>query len=734
MSNENNFKTFKPETFKPKTISTMPLTASDYFDQGVEHYDNNRFEQAIAHFDRALELEPELYTALHNRALAKFELGRTESALADMEEVIRQAPENAGAYSDRGYIRLQTGDLNAALADLDAAINIDPENVAALTTRGSAYIRLGRIKMALADFERAIAADRENADVYTERAALWDSLGDFQGALEDYSAAIDRNPDNALTYLSRGRLYGKIAGTETLAAADYCRFLTLADARALEDNSREIFDFFDKLPAPFLLRRLLPRMFAGDRFAAFPSSVDRAAELCRPIQLYLDWLNLQEGEQRDPLNYYRLLAIVHFYMGDPEKAYYCAERYGAPADENGELPDLVSAYYLVESAKRFHEPYEELLQQILHALREQREILISRKNPSDLYYAGLIFYANGRLVEAEEFFAAAETYLPASYMYLQALRLMSADAELVESKIAGLRAREAALRPEQAYLPGFPKRYFQTEFSHFFAPFQQYAHYREIENVLATIRPPNQSPDRGELWTSFEWQPEKRAWVEWMIRREALSSLGKFLGEILRKTGKPNLEEHLVQIKADVVQYLEQDNWALTLHETPADFQRAVSLPHNWHTHLSALISHRDFPLIQYQARLVDYFYLRGNLTVWEALLMYYYIVYIKDSGVQDASLADITDLSEKMAEWLFDPLNAAVPATSCAALLHWLKKFRDHSQTAGSIDPDTGGPMEYSPVYNVFTQDFRRYLAFQRESAGQALFDAEYPLKPFFA
>lgn len=711
----------------------MPLTASEHFDQGVEHYDNNRFEQAITAFDEALVLEPDMPIALHNRALAKFELGRTESALTDLEAVIRQTPENAGAYSDRGYIRLQSGDTAAALTDLDTAIHIDPENVAALTTRGSAYFRIRRIKMALADFERAQAADPENADVYTERAALWEHIGDLEGALEDYSAAIDRNAGNARNYLSRGHLYGKIAGSEMPAAADYCRFLTLADARTLADNSREIIDFFDKSPAPFLLRRFLPRMSAGGQFHTFPASVDRAAEQCRPIQLYLDWLKFQQAEQRDPLHYHRLQAVVHFYMGDPEGAYYHALRHGALAAGVRELPDLVSAYYLVESSKRFREPHEAFLQQILHALREQRETLISRKNPADLYYAGQIFFSNGRLVEAEEFFAAAETFLPAAWMYLQTLQLMSADAELIESKIAGLKAREAALLPEQAYLPGCRKQYFQTEFSHFFAPFQQYAHFRELENVLAGIRPTGEPFDRGELWTAFEWLPEKRAWVEWMIRREALSALGKFLTGTLRKTKKPDVEASAVQMSGELIQQLEQDNWALTLHETAADFQRAASLPSGWQTQWPALISHRDYPLVQYQTRLVDYFYLRGNLSVWDATLMYYYIVYIKDSGEQDAGLADITGPGDKMAEWAFDPLTPAVPVTGCAALLHWLQKFRDHIQTAGSADPDAGGPVEYSPEYNVFAQDFRRYLAFQRKSAGQELFDVEYPLKPFF-
>lgn len=112
---------------------------------------------------------------------------------------------------------------------------------------------------------------------------------------------------------------------------------------------------------------------------------------------------------------------------------------------------------------------------------------------------------------------------------------------------------------------------------------------------------------------------------------------------------------------------------------------------------------------------------------------MYYYIACIKDSGEQNASLADIADPVDKMPEWAFDPLNAAVPASGCAALLHWLQKFRDYCQTAGSVDPDAGGPMKYSPEYSVFAQDFRHYLAFQRESAGAEQFDSVYSLKPFF-
>lgn len=710
----------------------MSSTASEYFDQGVEHYDNSRFERAIACFDEALGLEPDMQIALHNRALAKFELGHHTSAITDLDEVIRQTPENAGAYADRGYIRLQTGDPEAALADLDTAINIDPENSAALVTRGTLHARQGRIKMALADFERAIAAaNPEYAEAYVERAALWERLGDIRGALEDYNAAIEQNPGNAAVYLSRGRLHGKVPGAEALAAADYSRFLHLAYAQTIEANSREIFTFFEKYPAPFLLRRILPRFGAP---VLLPPA-DRIAEQCRPMQLYLDWLDLQQAEQRDPLNYYRLRTIVHFYMGDPAEAYYISQSFGAPKEEVRGLPDLMSAYYFIESAKRFHEPFEEQLHQILHALREQRAVLISRKNLSDLYYAGLIFFANGRLVEAEEFFAAAEAYLPAAYLYLQTLQLMSDDAELIESKMAALRAREAALPADQGYLHGFPTRQFQAEFSHFFAPFQHYAHYREVENVLPAPGEEGNSLERTEIWAAFQWPPEKRDWVQWMLRREALGASGKYLAARLRGPRRTNLktDENLARHTDALIQQLEQDNWALTLHESGADFRRAAAQPPGWHTRLSALISHRDFPLMQDQARLVEYFYRRGDLPVWDALPMYFYIAYVKDSGEQDAGLAEIIDPLEKMVEWLFDPLGGVIPAAACAALLQWLQKFRDDRQTSGSADPDAGGPLAYSPAYAVFMQDFLNYLAVQRELAGEQQFDGKYSLKPFF-
>jgi tetratricopeptide (TPR) repeat protein len=716
----------------------MPSTASEYFDLGVTHYENNQFEQAIANFDRAIGLAPDLYSAYHNRALAKCEIGRYDSALEDIDVVIQHDPEDAEAYCNRGYIRIQSGAPAAALDDLNTAVNINPQYAAALVTRGKARFQLRQIKTALADFDRAIAADPENAEAYAERAALWNSMGDAQGAVEDYNEAINCHPESTLFYLERGRLYAGALGEKTLASADFNRFLALATQPEFLTHCNEIFDFYSANPAPFLIRRMLREYSDFDHFPMLHPVVDAAREQCGPMQMYLNWLDLQKLEQRDPATYRQLQVIVQFYMGDPATAYLLDDSISEDPDFSGTALHLMGLYYFIESAKLIHEPYEAVLAAALDEIRAQGAGFLTRKTPRDLYYAGLLLFANGRFVEADEYLEQAISYLPAAYLQIRTQQALGIEPDQIEARIAMIRTREAGLSPEHGYLHGFSRRYFKTETSDFLAPFLQYAHYREIENVLTVVQTAGESAEHRDLWAAFQWPADELRWADWMIRREALSSISKQLPEIRRNRErylKNNPGANITTLEEAFVRQLEQDDWAGTLHDKFDDFQRSAGLMPDLRAQLAALVSGADHPEANAKRLLVDYFYLRGNLSVYDVMLMYAYIGFVQPTPEPDTDQP--LDAGQRIVDGLFDPLTPAgetLTAATAGALIHWLKSFRAAERPADDTGLDVAGEnVMPGPGYEAFTDAFLRYLGQQRETFGMSQFDERYPLEGFF-
>lgn len=118
--------------------------------------DAGRNEEALAAYDRALQLDSTSVAAYSNRGNVLGELGRTEEALNAQERAIQLDPQLAKAHVNLAYALESLGRLEEALATLDHAIQLNPYLAVAHHNRGMILRQLGRYREALSAFERAI--------------------------------------------------------------------------------------------------------------------------------------------------------------------------------------------------------------------------------------------------------------------------------------------------------------------------------------------------------------------------------------------------------------------------------------------------------------------------------------------------------------------------------------------------------------------------------------------------
>ena len=71
-------------------------SAADYHHQGTVHFELERYDEAIASFDRSLEISPENYDGWNTRGLALVGLGRHEEAIGSYDKALEIHPN----YSD----------------------------------------------------------------------------------------------------------------------------------------------------------------------------------------------------------------------------------------------------------------------------------------------------------------------------------------------------------------------------------------------------------------------------------------------------------------------------------------------------------------------------------------------------------------------------------------------------------------------------------------------------------
>ena len=114
---------------------------------------------------------------------------------------------------------------------------------------------------------------------------------------------------------------------------------------------------------------------------------------------------------------------------------------------------------------------------------------------------------------------------------------------------------------------------------------------------------------------------------------------------------------------------------------------------------------------------LIEYFYPRGNLSVFDVFLMYFYIGRVQ-KALPGAADKKLTELLVGPALYTGQVMNAGAGD----ALVRLIKGF-----WAGEH------PAALEPIaYDDFVADFLHYLDDQRETLGAEKFDGQYPLEGF--
>src|SRR5438034_263795 len=94
------------------------------YNRGLTYFILLQLDRAIADYDAAIRLEPDLAIAFNNRCVAQAILGRMAQAVSDCDRALQLSPDNAAFLDSRGEAFLRGHDYARAVADYDAAIKL----------------------------------------------------------------------------------------------------------------------------------------------------------------------------------------------------------------------------------------------------------------------------------------------------------------------------------------------------------------------------------------------------------------------------------------------------------------------------------------------------------------------------------------------------------------------------------------------------------------------------------
>jgi outer membrane protein OmpA-like peptidoglycan-associated protein/tetratricopeptide (TPR) repeat protein len=165
-------------------------TAKKFYKQARKDFKEKRYEAAVENYTKALDLKPNYFRYLNERAAAYEKARKCEDALKDYKSCLNLKSKDKKLMMKVADLSMALGDYAAAVDYLDRIIALDKKNIPAWQKSSFSYLKLKKFDVALEKVNRALDVQRYNHTSHYYKALALDSLKDLASANQEYVSAI----------------------------------------------------------------------------------------------------------------------------------------------------------------------------------------------------------------------------------------------------------------------------------------------------------------------------------------------------------------------------------------------------------------------------------------------------------------------------------------------------------------------------------------------------------------
>jgi tetratricopeptide (TPR) repeat protein len=123
-------------------IPIIPILSELYYDLAFIFSMIDNYSEAMANYNKSIEIDPNKFYAFANRGTLKLNLKDFEGAQTDYNKAIELNPKIAGLYFNRGNAKYNLSNYESSIEDYNKAIELDPTIESAITNRSKAQEKL----------------------------------------------------------------------------------------------------------------------------------------------------------------------------------------------------------------------------------------------------------------------------------------------------------------------------------------------------------------------------------------------------------------------------------------------------------------------------------------------------------------------------------------------------------------------------------------------------------------
>ncbi|HVU89370.1 MAG TPA: tetratricopeptide repeat protein [Pirellulales bacterium] len=199
----------------PKSAYTHSNYGCVILDKGKrDGFEPGQLEEAIAHFEEAIQLEPRLLSARVSLAEALAEQHRIDEAEKNLSIVLDRQPNNVYALAGMGSLLVTEKRWEDARKCFQRAVDYSPRSASAQHGLGLALVNLGRNQEALSHLHIAAQLNPDSHEIHYVWGNALFNLGDYRTAIDQYDKALEIKEDYLDALSNRGVAFGQLGDAD----------------------------------------------------------------------------------------------------------------------------------------------------------------------------------------------------------------------------------------------------------------------------------------------------------------------------------------------------------------------------------------------------------------------------------------------------------------------------------------------------------------------------------------
>ncbi|XP_026676602.1 stress-induced-phosphoprotein 1 [Diaphorina citri] len=258
----------KPAEPEDKNLTDEQRSAKKEKELGNEAYKKKNFEEALAHYNKAVEFDPTDITFQNNIAAVYFERKEYDQCIEQCKKAVDIGRENradfkliakalqrigncykkmedwknAKVYFEKSMSEHRTPEIRTLISEMEKKIKeeekkayIDPVKAEEAKERGNELFKNGKYADAVKEYTEAINRNPDDPKYYSNRAACYTKLAAFDLGLKDCETCLKLDPKFLKGWIRKGKiLQGMQQQSKAIDAYEKALELDASNAEAVE--------------------------------------------------------------------------------------------------------------------------------------------------------------------------------------------------------------------------------------------------------------------------------------------------------------------------------------------------------------------------------------------------------------------------------------------------------------------------------------------------------------------